>query len=124
VKKQLAYLLLTLYVTVQVRPLAILAEDLLAHVFYEAQHMATVHYENGKYHIHADLEKASQDESASSEPKNISFEKQNDQQSVPDKLIYSSEDFQFPPSHPLVEAPATDRGHLTITTPPPDPGLT
>ena len=26
--------------------------DLLAHTFWYSQHMATVHFENGKYHVH------------------------------------------------------------------------
>ncbi len=34
------------------RPLVPLAADMIAHTFWYSQHMATVHFENGKYHVH------------------------------------------------------------------------
>jgi hypothetical protein len=40
---------------VQVKPLSAVLCDLTAHVFFEASHMATVHYENGHYHLHTEL---------------------------------------------------------------------
>lgn len=32
-----------------------IVQDVVAHTFYKVQHMATVHYENGQYHLHAEL---------------------------------------------------------------------
>ena len=29
--------------------------DVVAHIFFKMQHMATVHYENGKHHLHVEL---------------------------------------------------------------------
>ncbi len=54
-KKVFVYIVLSVYVFAQVKPLAIIAEDFLAHTFWRVQHMATVHFENGKYHVHAEL---------------------------------------------------------------------
>ncbi|MCW3076027.1 MAG: hypothetical protein JWO32_636 [Bacteroidetes bacterium] len=73
-KKTFIYLLLLLYVAVQLKPITAVFEDVLAHTFYKAQHMATIHFENGKYHLHTDLKEiAEQDGSSPSEkvPSNI-----------------------------------------------------
>ncbi len=40
---------------VQLKPLVVIIEDMVAHTFNKVQHMATVHYENGQYHLHAEL---------------------------------------------------------------------
>ena len=32
--------------------------DAIAHTFYKMEHLATVHFENGKYHVHAELANA------------------------------------------------------------------
>ena len=37
------------------KPIFPIVNDIVAHTFYKMQHMATVHYENGEYHIHAEL---------------------------------------------------------------------
>jgi hypothetical protein len=55
VKKAFIYITLFFYVTVQLKPLVAILQDVVAHTFYRVQHMTTVHYENGKYHLHAEL---------------------------------------------------------------------
>ena len=35
--------------------MVVIVQDIVAHTFYKVQHMATVHYENGQYHLHAEL---------------------------------------------------------------------
>ncbi|HAO47748.1 MAG TPA: hypothetical protein PLZ45_16265, partial [Ferruginibacter sp.] len=37
------------------RPLSPYITDGIAHIFYYTQHMATVHYENGKFHVHKEV---------------------------------------------------------------------
>ena len=37
------------------KPVSPYISDAVAHIFYYTQHMATVHYENGKYHVHKEL---------------------------------------------------------------------
>ncbi len=54
-KKVFIYITLFLYVTVQLKPFIVIVQDMVAHTFYKVQHMATVHYENGQYHLHTEL---------------------------------------------------------------------
>ncbi len=54
-KKAALYILLFSYTTVMLKPVAPHFSDLIAHVFYYTQHMATVHYENGKLHVHKEI---------------------------------------------------------------------
>ncbi|HZE82902.1 MAG TPA: hypothetical protein VE035_01275 [Puia sp.] len=51
-KKALLYLLMFSYSTMLIRPVMPSVLDLIAHTFWYSQHMATVHFENGKYHVH------------------------------------------------------------------------
>ncbi|MEP6748516.1 MAG: hypothetical protein ABJB86_12365 [Bacteroidota bacterium] len=57
-KKALLYLLLFSYTTIICKPVLPLVSDCMAHVFWYSQHMATVHYEHGKYHAHYELQDA------------------------------------------------------------------
>ena len=51
-KKALLYLLLFAYTTIICKPLLPALADGIAHVFWYSNHMATVHVENGHYHVH------------------------------------------------------------------------
>ena len=54
--KQIAlYIVLLSYSTVMLKPLSPYISDTVEHIFNYTQHMATVHYENGKYHVHKEL---------------------------------------------------------------------
>ena len=44
------------------KPVLPFVSDCIAHVFFYAHHMATVHYENGKYHVHYEMAKDSKEE--------------------------------------------------------------
>jgi hypothetical protein len=55
VKRLFLYLLIAVYIAVQVKPLTLVVHDLFAHTFFRMQHLATVHYEDGKYHLHTEL---------------------------------------------------------------------
>ncbi len=62
----------------QVKPLAVIVEDVLAHTLWKAQHLATVHYENGRYHIHQELSDISEKQNKSAQEKAPSSEKMNE----------------------------------------------
>jgi hypothetical protein len=47
---------------VQLKPVTAVVQDIIAHTFFKMQHLATIHYENGKYHVHTELEKIATDE--------------------------------------------------------------
>jgi len=51
-KKALLYLLLVPYSTIILKPVLPAVCDGIAHIFWYSEHMATVHYEHGKYHVH------------------------------------------------------------------------
>ncbi len=42
--------------------------DALAHTFWKMQHIATVHYENGKYHLHVELQQEHSSDSTGALP--------------------------------------------------------
>lgn len=62
-KRILLYTLLFSYTIIMVKPVMPYVSDIIAHAFWYSQHMATVHYENGKYHVHAEIFKAEKNNS-------------------------------------------------------------
>lgn len=55
IKKTFVQLLLCVYVFALVKPVVPAITDFIAHHFWESEHISTVHYENGKYHLHIEL---------------------------------------------------------------------
>jgi hypothetical protein len=54
--KQLAlYIILFSYSMVMLKPVSPYISDAAEHIFNYTKHMTTIHYENGKYHVHKDL---------------------------------------------------------------------
>ncbi len=51
-KKPIAYFFIVVYSVLLLRPAMPFVADALAHAFWYSQHIATVHFENGKYHVH------------------------------------------------------------------------
>lgn len=77
-KKIAIYILLSFYVFAQFKPVIVVVEDVLAHTFWKMQHMATVHYENGHYHIHSELSELSEKEKDNTQQKAPASEKINE----------------------------------------------
>ncbi len=61
-KKLLLHILLLSYAVVIFKPVLPFVNDCIGHVFFYAHHMATVHFENGKYHVHYETAKDAKDE--------------------------------------------------------------
>ena len=60
-------MMLCVYAFGLIKPVLPLVKDLLAHTFFKTSHMAEVHYENGRYHLHMELnEEAQKNESKQS----------------------------------------------------------
>ncbi len=55
IKKGFAGSLLVIYMFGILKPLSPIVSDLISHTFDKANHMATVHFENGKYHVHKEI---------------------------------------------------------------------
>jgi len=56
----LLYLLLFTYSASILKPAMPYLSDTIAHTFYHSEHIKTVHFENGKYHVHHELVKQTQ----------------------------------------------------------------
>ncbi len=52
---KLIYLLLIAYTLLQLSPLVSVLADTWAHSFNTKVHLATIHFENGHYHLHTEL---------------------------------------------------------------------
>jgi hypothetical protein len=55
IKKAFIMMMLCIYAFGLIKPVLPLMKDAIAHTFFKASHMSTVHYENGKYHLHMEL---------------------------------------------------------------------
>ena len=55
IKKAIVYAFICMYSFALLKPVFPVVNDLIAHTFYKMQHMSSVHYENGAYHLHAEL---------------------------------------------------------------------
>ena len=72
-KKILVHIILVAYVMALFRPAIAIAQDFLAHTFWKIAHISTVHYENGKYHLHQELANdASQQKNTSKDANTVS----------------------------------------------------
>jgi hypothetical protein len=68
IKKVLIMMLLFIYAFGLIKPVLPLVKDVLAHTFFKKSHMATVHYENGRYHLHMELSDEAQKNESKQNP--------------------------------------------------------
>ena len=73
-KKLLLHIILFSYAIVMFKPAFPYLNDVVAHVLFYRQHMATVHFENGKYHVHTEVAKNAKEDNSN---KNTSSKKEN-----------------------------------------------
>ena len=59
-RRIMIYTLVCIYSFALIRPITPIVNDAIAHVFFKMEHLATVHFENGKYHVHSELQKAAE----------------------------------------------------------------
>ncbi len=67
-KRATVLLLLFIYAVGVIKPIMPLVKDVLAHSFFKASQVATVHYEKGKYHIHLELIEAKEQNNSQEAP--------------------------------------------------------
>ena len=90
-KKQFAILLLLCYSLALIKPLVPAVSDFVSHTYWKSEHLATVHFENGKYHLHIDMEKAGK----------------HDQQNDPKKISEKNQTVHLKTAFATIEAPVT-----------------
>jgi hypothetical protein len=122
-KKGAIYILLLFYIAVQLKPLTAIMQDVLAHTFFKMSHIATVHYENGKYHLHTQLENINNEDGGIAKEKAPSSEKSNE--NTPNQIVHEL-NFDLASDSiliPEVINPDEDSisGYARINTPPPKP---
>jgi hypothetical protein len=120
VKRFAIYILLGFYVLSQLKPMAVVIEDVLAHTFWKAQHMATVHYENGHYHVHMALNDISKEEQHTPQQKAPSSQKTTE--NTPHHIAHIDINFQMNGSvirAAISKTEKIDPGFTGINLPPP-----
>ena len=65
------YTLIGIYAFALLKPILPVLNDVIAHTFFKMEHLATVHYENGKYHVHVELQKVA-DKTENKNPADLS----------------------------------------------------
>jgi hypothetical protein len=68
VKTTVAYYLLILYTIALCKPVLPLVKDKLAHIFWEAEHIATVHHHHGDHHAEEEIAIATHEEDSDTAP--------------------------------------------------------
>lgn len=61
-KKLLLHIILISYTALLFKPVMPFVNDFVGHVFFYAKHLATVHEENGRFHVHLEAAKTSREE--------------------------------------------------------------
>jgi hypothetical protein len=74
IQKVSTRLLLCLYTFAMLKPILPIIKDGLSHLLYEQKHMATVHYEKGKYHLHVELVNTAKDKTHKQTNTSVFFE--------------------------------------------------
>ena len=67
-KITIAYFLLFLYTIAMCKPVLPLVQDKLAHIFWKAAHIATVHHHHGGHHAKEEIAKAAHEEESNKLP--------------------------------------------------------
>ncbi len=118
-KKLLLHIILFSYAIVMFKPVFPYVGDFIGHVLFYKKHMATVHYENGKYHVHAEVAKNTQEDNSN---KNIPSSKKEVtstdhiviiNKEVAHIIILSSNKYPLPANDDLLA------GNTTYNYPPP-----
>lgn len=71
----IVYLLIGIYALALIRSIMPVLKDVTAHIFFKMEHMTTVHYENGEYHVHMELvNNTEKKEAATTTPRGLFFD--------------------------------------------------
>jgi hypothetical protein len=115
--RRLAILLMIgVYSFIQLKPIFIVAADLLAHLVNEITHLSTVHLENGKYHVHMELKTEAEKKKNNSQTEN--------ERNLPHHLAQSQELIFTPTNEITISCFSWNNSyplaaHQQLTTPPP-----
>jgi hypothetical protein len=103
-KKLLLHIILMSYTVVVFKPVLPYITDFIGHAFFFTKHMATVHVENGKYHVHYETAKDAKEEKSD---KNTATPKKDD--SSHDQIV-------IVPRLPIPGAAMIDKKYFTVSS--------
>ena len=118
-KNLLLYLLLFSYTSVMFKPVMPYVSDIIAHAFWYSHHMATVHYENGKYHVHNEVSKEAKNNNQENPNTDRKDAPANEHLAVVTKYDYSTYKIITRPAYPI-QSPTLLYGHLMPNYLPPN----
>lgn len=106
-KRIALYIILLSYTAVILKPVTPYITDAVAHIFYYTEHMATVHYEDGNFHVHIEVmdnakKTESQKELPSSKKDNSTIDHIGLQQKELNSPVYAKSIRRFPLSPSLL----------------------
>ncbi len=104
----------------QLRPLTAVLQDVVAHTFFKMQHMATVHFENGHYHLHNEMKDIAEEDNSSSSEKIPTSEKTE----IVSSHVLQNFDLSFNSENNsslnfIISSSEEISGFTTISSPPP-----
>ena len=115
-KKITSYILLFIYANGLLAPVSPIVNDALAHMFWRAQHMATVHCVNGQFHVHYEIYR----ESTNSNKDKSNTIKSDEAFSIHIKPQSNVTEFTFwSKSFDLKDKTNSDNPFIRINAPPP-----
>ncbi|HRD58931.1 MAG TPA: hypothetical protein PK504_12830 [Ferruginibacter sp.] len=118
-KKILLHIILLSYTALLFKPVMPHITDFVEHVFFYAKHIATVHVENGKFHVHVESAKNINDENESGLPQSL----KKDNSSTEHTIVVKQEEelFQHPTplNYLLYNNNAVAIGNIEKNYPPP-----
>jgi len=117
--KKLSYILLFCYALALFRPLVPAIADGIAHAFWKMEHMATVHYENGSFHVHKEIKEAAGDEDPSKTNKRAAADQGAASHLAPQHSEILAPVIFPPPCWTVASEKIPSRISLQIPTPPP-----
>ena len=117
-KKAAAYIFLVVYAIMLLKPVTPIISDTIAHALFYSQHMATVHFENGKMHVHKEIMKRAGEENSSTNQGLIKKSQATDEYVSPGHQLITSlvtPTTAYSLMHPCI----IYKGSPRISTPPP-----
>ena len=86
-KKFLPYLLISLYLTIMLKPVMPYITDAVAHILNFKGHMATEHAHHGRYHVHTEVAESAKNETSETNPNALKKQGPESDQIVTSKFI-------------------------------------
>lgn len=117
-KLAITYLLLFAYSTIILKPILPYTSDIIAHVFWYKDHIATVHSHNGKFHVHKEVIEAEKNSNSEKDSTILKKDVSATDHIITKELTISKEEISIP-KYFYSLSPALTHTFLSADYPPP-----